>query len=537
MALSPDGTHLAYVVSRGGSVQLYLRAMDQLETSAIPGTERGVNPFFSPDGQWVGFFADGKLKKVSISGGAPMILCDAPQPRGASWGPNDTIVFAPTSSSGLSQVSAAGGTPQLLTTLDSQEGERSHRWPQLLPDGKAVLFTVATSGGTFDEGRILVQLLETGERRVLIQGGTYPHYLPTGHLVYAQAGTLLAVPFDPSRLEVTGAAVPLVEGVMQSARGAAQVSFSSVGSLVYLPGGIGEAERTLVWVDRKGGAQPLAAPPRPYLNPHLSPDGRQLAVEIAAAKRDMWVYDISRETLTRLTFEGIQSQVPTWTPDGKRVTFNSARARSFNLFWRPADGSGAEERLMTSEYNLLPSSWSPDGQMLAFSEVHPTTRLDIWVLPLEGERKPRPFLITQFNESSAMFSSDGRWLAYTSDESGRFEIYVQPFPGPGRKWQISTEGGTEPVWARNGGELFYRSEIGNRMMAVDITTEPTFNAGKPRLLFEGRYDTRVTIGYRANYDVTADGQRFVMIKGEEGQGQINVVLNWFEELKRLVPTN
>ena len=536
IALSPDGTHLAHVVSQGGSVQLYLRSMDQLETRAIPGTERGVNPFFSPEGQWVGFFADGKLKKVSISGGSPLTLCDAPNPRGASWGPNNTIVFAPTSSSALWQVSADGGTPQPLTTLDSQRDERSHRWPQILPGSTAVLFTAARSGGTMDEGQIVAQSLETSERRLLIQGGTFPHYLPTGHLIYARAGTLLAVLFDLARLEVTGDPVPIVEEVRQSARGAAQFSFSSLGSLVYLSGGLGDAQRTLVWVDRQGAAQPLMAPLRPYLQPHLSPDGRQLAVEIEGTKRDIWVYEIPRETLTRLTFEGIQSQTPAWTPDGQRVTFSSARGRSFNLFWRPADGSGTEERLMTSEELPISLSWSPDGRLLGFCQLHPTTLWDIWLLPLEGERQPHPFLQTPFNETAPTFSPDGRWLAYVSDESGRFEIYVQPFPGPGRKLQISIEGGTEPLWAPNGRELFYRSENGQRMMAVDITTEPAFNAGKPRLLFEGRYDTRRTIGYGANYDVTANGQRFVMIRGEEGQGQINVVLNWFEELKRLVPT-
>ena len=323
---------------------------------------------------------------------------------------------------------------------------------------------------------------------------------------------------------------------MQSNIGAAHFSFSSLGSLLYIPGGIGGTERTLVWVDRQGAVEPLAAPPRRYNAPRLSPDGQRLAVEILGANLDVWIYDIPRGTLTRLTFEA-NNQLPIWAPDGKRLAFASDRAGPANLFWKLADGSGAAERLATSEHGNHPDSWSSDGQALAFHEHHPTTGRDVWVLPLEGERQPRPFLRTPFNEASPVFSPDNRWLAYGSGESGRREIYVQPFPGPGGKSQISTEGGTEPVWPRNGRELFYRN--GERMMAVEITTEPTFSAGSPRLLFEGRQFS-FSAGFGANYDVTSDGQRFVMMQASEQQQeaatQINVVLNWFEELKRRVPT-
>ena len=409
-----------------------------------------------------------------------------------------------------------------------------------------MLFSVRS--GSAETSRIEVRSLETGERRVLIQGGTDARYALTGHLVYAQAGTLgtlLAVPFDLARLEVTGAPVPIVEGVLQSpVEGLAQFSFSNLGTLVYVPGGIQEGF-TLVWVDRQGAVEPLGAPPHPYRNVRLSPDGRRVAVTIGLGtdNADVWVYDISRHTLTRLTFEE-RNDHPIWTPDGMRVTFRSGpigRGGPENLFWKPADGSSAEERLTTSENIQSPTSWSSDGQVLAFyerpfGEGFSTTGRDIWVLPLEGERKPRPFLQTPFNEGGAVFSPDGRWLAYVSDESGRYEVYVQPFPGPGGKWQISTEGGREPAWARDGRELFYRN--GNQMMAVDITTEPTFSAGTPRLLFEETY--RMGDLFRTDYDVTPDGQRFVMVQTSEQQQesstQINVVLNWFEELKRLVPT-
>ncbi|MEE9161503.1 MAG: protein kinase, partial [Candidatus Neomarinimicrobiota bacterium] len=385
-ALSTDGAQLVYVATAGVGVwQLYLRHMDSLEASRISGTEGARSPFFSPDGQWIGFFADAKLKKVSTSGGAPLTLCAAPQAKGGSWGPNDTIVFTATGTSGLSQVSAAGGTPQVLTTPDSQEGEVAHTWPKVLPGGKAVLFSVRTVSRTMNDALIVAQEFETGERRVLVEGGTHPHYAPTGHLVYTRASTLLAMPFDVDRLEVTGSPVPVLEGVQVIRDDFAQFTFASDGSLVFLPGGV-PAERRLVWVDRQGRFEPLAAPPRNYLPPRISPDGRQLAVTIAEDSSDVWVYDMIRHTLTRLTFEGINN-LPLWTPDGKRVTFSSTRAGSTNLFWKPADGSGAAERLTTSEYTQIPQSWSPDGQVLGFHELHPITNWDIWVLPLEGERK------------------------------------------------------------------------------------------------------------------------------------------------------
>ncbi|HYV29550.1 MAG TPA: protein kinase, partial [Candidatus Binatia bacterium] len=377
VALSPDGSRLVYVANHSGAQQLYVRPIDRLEATAIPGTEGAESPFFSPDGQWLGFFAEGKLKKVSLSGGAPLTLCSAPLNRGASWGPDDNIILTLSFGvSGLFQVSAAGGTPKPLTIPDGKKGEGSHRWPEILPGGKAVLFT-NWGGGSFDDARIAVQSLETGERRTLLEGGTYARYVPSGHLVYARARGLLAVPFDLKRLEVTGAPVSILEGVSMSSTGAAQFSFSGDGSLAYVSGGLGIGERTLLWVDRKGAAQPIPAPSRGYISPRLSPDGQRLAVGIQTTTHSgVWLYDLARGTLTRLA-ETALVPFPFWTPDGKGLTVNLAQQGPLNLFWMAADGGAVVERLTTSEGFQVPGSWSPNGEVLAFSEMDPTTGWDI----------------------------------------------------------------------------------------------------------------------------------------------------------------
>jgi eukaryotic-like serine/threonine-protein kinase len=522
------------VLFRSGNKQLYLRALDSVEATPIPGTEGAMNPFFSPDSQWLGFFADGKLKKVSVSGGAAVTLAVASNPGGASWGSQGIIAFAPTQVGALQQMQEAGGTPQPLTHFE--KADATHRWPEFLPGGRALLFAAAPNSINFSIGQIAVQLVGTGERRNLIQAGMSPRYAPSGHLIYAQGGSLMAVPFDPQRLATTGTAIPVVEGVLQSPfSGAVQYSFSNSGSLVYISGGLQSAQNRLVWVNRKGIEQPLAAPPRAYLNPRLSPDGRRVGVTITEQDSHIWTYDL-RETFTRLTFEGNANNGAVWTPDGKRITFSTnPKGGPLNIYWLLADGSGGLERLTTSQYLNAPMSWSPDGKLLAFFEVNPTTQRDIWVLRM-SDRKLLPFLQTPFNEAVPRFSPDGRWLAYISDESGRYEIYVQSYPGPGGKWQISTEGGTEPAWNGNGRELFYRN--GDKMMAVDIATQPGFAAGTPRMLFEGRYERAPFPS--TNYDVSPDGQRFLMLKpsesAEAAPTQINVVLNWFEELKQKVPT-
>jgi serine/threonine-protein kinase len=333
-------------------------------------------------------------------------------------------------------------------------------------------------------------------------------------------------------MEAPGTAIPVVEGVLQSTTGAAQYSVSRSGTLVYVPGGAQSAQSRLVWVARDGTEQPLAAPARGYAYPRLSPDGQRVAVAISDPEAQVWLYDFGRETLTRLTFEGALNGLPIWTHDGSRIAFTSNREGPPNLFWQPADGSGRAERLATSEYRNQPMSWTPDQRRLVFGEVSPTTGFDILVLNMD-DRTVQPFLRTPSNESTPRLSPDGRWVAYASDESGHQEIYVSPFPGPGGKWQVSTDGGREPAWNRNGRELFYRT--GDRMMAVDITTQPGFAPGKPRTLFAGRYEP--TVFTASNYDVSPDGQRFLMLRRSD-QGaptHINLVLNWVDELKRRVP--
>jgi hypothetical protein len=523
VALSPDGLHLAYVANQGGSQQLHLRAMDALDARPIPGTEGATQPFFSSDGQGLGFFADGKLKTVSVTGGAALTLGEVTHNAfGASWSSQGMIAFGPSVTS-LQYLSDAGGAPQPLTRLE--QGEIYHGWPEFLPGGKALLFAVRRPPGF----QVDVQSVGAGGRRKLIPVGTRPMYALSGHLIYAQAGTLMAVPFDPQRLLVTGPPVPMVEEVLQTATdGAAQYTVSATGSLVYVRGNPRAAPSSLVWVDRQGREQPLRAPARVYSTPRLSPDEQYVAVTVVGSESNIWVVDLARGGLTKLTSQGSGNYMGAWTPDSKRIAFISTKDGPFNIFLQRADGSGGLERLISSENSQHPDSWSPDGQRLAFYEINPDTGFDISVLGI-ADRKVQPFLHTPFNELGAQFSPDGRWLAYLSDESGRNEIYVRPYPGPDPKRQISTDGGVEPMWNRNGRELFYRS--GNAMMAVNITAQARFEAGTPQRLFEG--------SYLPVYDVSRDGQRFLMIKPSEpalaAPTQINVVLNWSEELKQKVP--
>jgi serine/threonine-protein kinase len=532
VAFSPDGKRLVYAAASSNGPELYLRAMDALESVPIAGTERAYSIFFSPDSQSIGFFAQGGLKKISLSGGPAVTVCPiSGVGTGGAWGPGNTIVFSAANLLGLMKVSAAGGDPQPFTKL--QPGEISHRWPQFLPDGKTVLFTVIVGPGSF---QLAAQRLDSTEHKILIQGGTYGRYVPTGHIAYLRADTVMAVPFDSERLALRGDPAPVVEGVRSFPDGVAEFSFSATGSLAYIPGG-SQSSQNLAWVDRRGTAEVLPAPLRAYIYPRLSPDGRQAAVVIG---NDIWTYDLVRSTLTRFTFDGavLTNGAPVWTPDGKRVVFPYTKSGGgANLFWKPADGSGPEERLTTSGNLQRVGSVSPDGRNIIYTEVGSKTGNDIWVMPLDGDRKPHIFLQTPFSESSGLISPDGHWVAYTSDESGRLEVYVRPFPGPGGKSQVSTDGGSEAAWSPKGNELFYRTgPQREKMMAVDIQTQPTFTAGKLRLLFEAPY--LALNGGAASYSVSPDGQRFLMMKRPD-QSQtapkINVVLNWFRELQERVP--
>ena len=533
VAFSPDGQHLVYSANQ----QLYLRPIGQLEAIPIRGTAEGIgrSPFFSPDGQWVGFWA-GALRKVAITGGAPVTLCEAGNLFGASWGEDDRIVFG-LGPEGIFQVSANGGEKELLISVDSEKNEQAHG-PQILPGGEAVLFTLR-SGSSWDDAQIVVQSLESEDRKVLVNGGTDARYVPTGHLVYMQRGTLLAVPFDVARLEVTGSRVPILEGVRQATgtTGAAQFTFSDHGSLAYIPGGIG-ANRTLVWVNRDGQEEPLTAEPRAYDFPRISPRGGHLSVVTRDRERpNVWTFDLRRNTLARLTFDTAVDLYPIWTPDGERIVFGSTRDGVVpNLYSKAADGTGQAKRLADSPYYQVPYSFSPDGKNLVFGELVPETGLDLQLLSMEEEYSVQPLLETGSGERHGEISPDGKWMAYNSDESGTYQVYVRPFPNvDDGRWQISSRGGRSPAWNPQGSELFYRT--GQEMMVVLYEAETTFIPESPEVLFSGTYST----GSHRNYDLHPAGQRFLMIKESGAAGdvrqQLILVQNWFEELKRLVPTD
>jgi len=541
VVLSPDGEMLAFVGRMpDGMTRLYIRSLHNLEATPLSGTDGVAHPFFSPDGRWLAFFSGGALKKVSVSGGAVMTMAEAPLGRGGAWGPDDSIVYSPTSRTGLRRVPASGGTPIELTAL--RPGETNHRWPWFLPNGKAVLFVVQPQGESFNDANLEAVLLETGERKVVHRGGTYPRYAPSGHLLYARETTLFAMPFDPNSIEPTGVPRPVIEGVgVSTVDGTALFALAGNGSVVYVPSSEPDAARRdqLVWVDRQGVEQPAAEVLQGYRDPRLSPDGQHLAVFFSDANgTDVWSLDLGRATWTRMTYGEGNNVRPLWSPDGERIIYSADSGEGVqDIFSRSRDGSGAAEHLTSGGYRI-PTSISSDGKTIVFRQNSATTGYDIGMVRLEGEREPEMLLQTPFDEHTGKLSPDDRWLAYVSDESGREEIYVRTLVGAGGKWQISTEGGTEPLWSRDGRELFYRN--GQKMMAVAISAEAELRAGKPTLLFEGRYRTGWSSGNPStNYDVTPGGQRFVMVKQSEETGSDTFILaqNWFEELKRLVPAS
>jgi len=544
LALSPDGTQLA-ITGFPGPVSI--RRFDSLETrtlesSATPGF-RGA-PLFSPDGSTVSFIQGNAIfswarpfYRAALSGGAAVKLAEYDAFHKGDWGEDGSIYWTAHYPGGIVRVSDAGGDIQNVTELGSNE--RSHRFANLLPGGEALIYTVAFDGiDNYDDARIDLWDLRTHERKTLITGGTSATYSPSGHIVYARGGKLLAVPFDLSRRQVTGDPFEVLNGVLMSSNtGAAQFSLSRRGDLAYVPGTAEGAHRTLVWVDRSGKAEPLPLPPAAYLYPRLSPDGRYLAVEIEGPNHDFYVYDFPRSVLTKMTTDG-ESHDPVWMPDGKRLAFRSWLAGGMTMWMMPADRSARPVRLDPAGTRQSPVSFSPDGRFLTFDQKDPQTRDDAWVLPLEGDSQAQPVARSRFGEGSAKFSPDGRWIAYASDESGKSEVYVQPFPGPGPKVQVSSAGGFDPVWRRSGGELYYRNA--KTMMVVAITTAPEVRVSAARPLWEASYSdgSGSSCGMpgvsSSNYDVTPDGQRFLMVRDEDRSPpstRIVVVLNWAEELK------
>jgi eukaryotic-like serine/threonine-protein kinase len=531
--VSPDGSQLVYV-SQG---RLFVRQLNQTSATELQGTQGGGTAFFSPDGQWVAFFAQGKLKKVPLAGGAVTELCGAPTARGGTWGEDGNIIASLTSAGGLWRVPAAGGKPTPATELT--EGEVTQRFPQLLPGGKAVLFTSHTGVTGFDGAKIEVLSFADHRRKTLVQGGSFARYLPTGHLLYVNRGTLFGVRLDLKRMEVRGTAVPLLQDVAYSNQfGVAQFDISNSGTLVYQTARSESEMRTIQWLDQSGQMKPLLAKPGIYSGPKISPDGQRLALYTSdGANSDIWNYEWLRDVLTRLTF-GTSSVSPIWSADGRYIVFQT---QGTGMFWIRADGSGKPQPLTKSKNQQFPDSFAPDGKWLSFHEETVDTGNDIWTLPLENNRdglragKPEQFLQTPFNEGVSNFSPDGRWLAYTSNESGRDQVYVRTFPDKGTKWQISNGGGEGPVWSRRRNELFFRGPDNRMMVATYAVKEDSFIAEKPQVWSERR------IGAGPSYDISTDGKRFAVIMPvepenvQQPQNHITFLMNFSDELRRRVP--
>jgi serine/threonine-protein kinase len=544
IALSADGTYLAYTPLPG---PVSIRRVDALDSRPITGTDspgfRGA-PLFSPDGKFISFIGGNAIfsskrpfQKAALSGGAPVTLTEYDMFHRGDWTPDGWIYWTAHYPGAIVRIADSGGAIQAVTQLDLQRGERSHRFANVLPGGQALIYTVGAAGmDSYNDARIDLWNLRTGERKTLITGGMSGVYSPSGHIVYARAGKLLAVPFDLDRLEIAGSPVEVLDGIQMSGNtGAASFTLSKRGDLAYVPGTAEGGRRTLVWVDRAGRAEPLPLPQASYLYPRLSPDGRYLAVETEGPNHDFSMYDFARSVLTKMTTDGL-SHDPVWSPDGKRIAFRSWQSNGMTMWWMPADRSTPAQRLNPAGTRESPVSFSPDGRFLSFDDKNTDTRDDARVLSL-ATNSAQPVAASRFAEGSAKFSPDGRWIAYASDESGKSEIYVQPFPGPGPKIQISN-GGFDPVWRRSGGELFYRND--NKMMVVVVNTAHEFRASAPTMLWQGNYSSGAgsSCGMpgvaSSNFDVTSDGQHFLMVRDEDAAAvgkSIVVVLNWAEELR------
>jgi serine/threonine-protein kinase len=542
MALSTDGTRLVYAGPLEGAEPLTVRALDQQDGRPLAGTSGAVGPVFSPDGKWVLYYEGEGLKKIPVTGGPPILICKAGNQRGRTWGDDDTIVFG-TIDGGLMRVSAAGGVPQKLTTPDRAKGEWSHQWPHFLRGAGKLVFTIAT-GASYEEARIGVLDLKQGSYRTMVNGGSNGWYVPTGHLVFARGGKIFAVPFDARRLAVTGMEAPVIEGIGPTPL-TPRYSFSDSGLLVYPGRSESLSDRKIEWVDRKGNWQVSAAPARQYIDIRLSPDGRRMAASIAGGdegRRDIWVGELERGSLSRLTSEGWNFS-PVWTPDGRWVTFGSSNSGKQVINQVAADGSGRPQLLFEGNTQMSPQCWTPAGNLLLLRARNSgVVQISLLAAPARGvEGKPRPMLETGLRENhvDARVSPDGHWIAYASNESGRFEIYALPFPGPGPRVPVSTQGGESPRWSGSGRELFYRDPFKNQVMAVDIQTAPEFRAGRPRPLFalnSTSADTQVSTN--ETWDVSPDGKRFLVIAapdGKESGVRLHAVVNWFEQLRSLVP--
>jgi serine/threonine-protein kinase len=551
IVLSPDGQTLAFLAqpSDGAPSQIYVRSLDGLQAVPLSGTEGALNPFFSPDGQWIGYFADGKLKKVPVTGGGAVTICPVLNNRGGAWGENGLIVFSPDRERvSLWQVPATGGDAKPLIAL--AEGETTQRWPQLLRGDSAVLFTGNSRPDGFEEANVVVQVLPNGPRKTLVPGAYYGRYLSSGHLLYGHHGSVFAAPFDLDRLELTGPPIRVLEGAFVNMPvGAAEIAVSNTGTLAYLPA----PERAdymhagMDWMDRSGRTTPLRTTPMRWLNPRFAPDGRRLAFDdFDGLQHDVWIYEWSRDALTRLTFDPAEDTWPVWTPDAQRIVFGSNRRSAFpNLYWQRSDGTGQVQRLTEAARVQWPTSWHPNGRILAFGEAELETGMrSIMMLSLEGDEASgwRPARPTMFLKDAdhGMFSPDGQWLAYVARKTPArpdTEVFVQPFPGPGGPWQISAGGGTDPVWSRTRHELLYGSPD-HRIMAASYTTSgASFHAEKPHVLSDARFKPRAA---GRSFDLHPDGERFVLAKADtktetNRAHHVTVIFNFYDELQKLAP--
>ena len=537
-----DGSAVTYLATLpDGSITVFRRPLDSLDISRLTDMKRFGTIVFSPDGKWIAWRDDPstELRKIGAGGGAPVTLTTTDMFSRGDWGTDKYIYFTERYPAAISRIPENGGEKEPVTKLDAARQEFVHKHAQILPGGRAIIFTVVSAGmESYDDASVELHVLGTKQRKVLVQGGFCARYSPSGHVVYARAGSLYAVPFDIGRFEVTGPSIKVADGVLMSTNvGSAYFDVSPKGALAYAAGVAEGGKRTLVWVDRQGKAEPLALPQRSYLFPRISPDQKTLAVEIEGPTHNLYIYDFARTVMTKMTTDGL-SHAPVWTPDGKQLCYRSWKAGTMTMWRMPADRSGPEERLTSIGAWQSPVSVSPDGRYLAFNQgMMPPA---VFVLSLDGSGKPQPLVKSSFSEASAKFSPDGKWVAYCSNESGKPEVFVRPWPGPGPKIQISSEGGTDPLWTRKGDEIFYRNA--DKMMVVAVSLAGGFQAGKPRLLWEGHYSHGMSSSCgppgvsSGNYDITADGRRFLMVKDNDQDvfsTKLVVVVNWARELTEL----
>ena len=533
LSISPDGRHLAFqATDASGKRLLWVRPLESLSAQPLPGSDEGTYPFWSPDSRFVGFFAEGKLKKIELSGGSPQTLCDVPLGWGGTWNRDGVILFTANFYGTLYRVSAAGGEPSAVTTLDSSRQENAHLMPQFLPDGRHFLYLARSAQK--QHTAIYVGSLDSKDTQRLVGTEFNAAYAPPRYLIFVREGMLMAQPFDAKALQLGGEPFPVTQHVTQDIS-YAPFSASENGVLVYW-GGVQIKNTQLVWLDRGGKRLGPVGPPGYYRMPRLSPDETRVAVENLdpqTGRGDIWLLDLARGTSSPFTFDPADDAQPIWSPDGSRIVFRSQRGGSYTFYQKFSNGTGQEEVLLQQNDFMRPEDWSPDGRFIAYATMavdDPETLADLWLLPLSGERKPIPYLQTEFSQHEARFSPDGRWIAYRSDESGKMEIYVESFPAPSGKAHVSTQGGVNPSWRRDGKELFYLA-LDQKLMAVEVKPGSTFQAGVPWALFQTRVSGEV--GSSKHYTVTKDGQRFLVNMPVEGatSNPITVVLNWVEELK------